>query len=100
MDSFGSTQTENIFKGLFSGPYAVHRIFCRFGTVYNGPIVMSLYSALGECGCKLALKFTISNSGLWPSLYRKPLALRERIFACETVEGLARSFMSFKKYKS
>ena len=52
-----------------------------------------------ECGVMLVLKFTASNSGLWPSLYRKPLALRERIFACETVEGLARSFMSFKKYK-
>ena len=62
--------------------------------------LMSLYSALGECGCKLALKFTASNTGLWPSLYRKPLALRERIFACETVEGLARLFMTFKKYKS
>ena len=48
---------------------------------------MSLYSALGECGCKLALKFTASNSGLKPSLCRKPLALRERIFACETVES-------------
>ena len=27
--------------------------------------IMSLYSALGECGCKLAVKFTASNSGLW-----------------------------------
>ena len=53
-----------------------------------------------ECGVMLVLKFTASNSGLKPLLYRKPLALRERIFACETVEGLARSFMSFKKYKS
>ena len=53
-----------------------------------------------ECDVMLALKFTASNSLFKPSLYRKPLALRERIFACETVEGLARSFMSFKKYKS
>ena len=52
-----------------------------------------------ECGCKLALKFTALKFTIKPSLYRKPLALRERIFACETVEGLARSFMSFKKYK-
>jgi hypothetical protein len=53
-----------------------------------------------ECGCKLALKFTALKFNIKPSLYRQPLALRERIFACETVEGLARSFMSFKKYKS
>ena len=53
-----------------------------------------------ECDVMLVLKFTALKFTIKSSLYRRPLALRERIFACETVEGLARSFMSFKKYKS
>ena len=53
-----------------------------------------------QCDVMLVLKFTALKFTIKPSLYRKPLASRERIFACETVEGLARSFMTFKKYKS
>ena len=42
---------------------------------------MSLYSALGECGCKSALKFTSLNSPACHSLCETVKALREWIFA-------------------
>ena len=53
-----------------------------------------------ECDVMLVLKFTALKFTINHSLYRRPLALRDWLFACETFEGLARSFMIFKKYKS
>ena len=84
-----------VIFGIFFSVYIEACLLC-FVCLY---MVKSNEPLPVECGCKLALKFTALKFTIKPSLYRKPLASRERIFACETVEGLARSFMSFKKYK-
>ena len=94
---------------LYSGNFSVVLVFIhlRHGHVVHVLEIMSLYSpgfcfvfVPRKCECKLVLKFTALKFTLQPSLYRRPLALRDHPLLCETVKGQARSFMTFKKSKS